>query len=123
KNDPAFGEVFKANVCSMVGEEEFAPVGHSTGSTDMGDIGHIMPALHPHVGGAIGTGHGKDYEVVDHETAILNPAKAMAMTVIDLLWDDAAKAKEILATNKPPMTKQEYLAFMSKMNKEELYQG
>ena len=81
------------------------------------------PCGSPHVGWAIGTGHGKDYELVDYELAVTVPAKAMAMTVIDLLWDNALKAKEILATSKPRMTKEEYLAFMSKMNNVELYEG
>ena len=37
------------------------------------------------------------------------PAKAMAMTVIDLLYGDAAEALEIIAKYPPAMSKEEYL--------------
>ena len=36
-------------------------------------------------------------------------AKAIAMTVIDLLWDSAAPAKEVVAAYKPQYTKETYL--------------
>jgi hypothetical protein len=89
----------------------------------MGDISHIMPAIHPYAGGAGGTGHGDDYIIQDYNLAVLNPAKAMAMTVIDLLAEDAARAKEVLSGYKPHMTKQEYLSFMDGLMKEELFEG
>ena len=31
----------------------------------MGDLGQVMPIIHPYVGGAKGTPHGADYEIVD----------------------------------------------------------
>ena len=69
-------------------------LGHRSGSTDMGDLSQIMPAIHPYAGGARGQGHGSDYEIVDYETAAVVPAKAMAMTVIDLLADGASTRPE-----------------------------
>jgi hypothetical protein len=33
----------------------------------------------------------------------------MAMTVIDMLWDDAAPAQEVVAAYKPIYTKESYL--------------
>jgi amidohydrolase len=115
--------LYKTEALSLVGEDGFGYVGHSTGSTDMGDVEHIMPAIHPYSGGAIGTGHGNDYLIQDYQTAVLNPAKAMAMLVVDLLADGAMKAKEVLSKSKPKMTKQQYLSFMDGLMKEELYQG
>ncbi len=41
----------------------------------------------------------------------------------DLLADGAVKAKGVLARSKPPMTKQEYLAQMDGLFKEEEYEG
>jgi hypothetical protein len=38
---------------------------------------------------ATGTGHGSDYLVQDYELGVLTAAKAMAMTVIDLLANGA----------------------------------
>ena len=53
----------------------------------------------------------------------LNPAKAMAMMVIDLLADGGAKGKEVLSKSKPQMSKQEYLTVMESLLKEEEYDG
>jgi len=40
----------------------------------------------------------------------------MALTVIDLLFDKAKKANEILKDFKPLMTKEEYLEFMNSID-------
>ena len=82
-----------------------------TGSFDFGDISHLMPAIHPMFGGVRGALHTRDFELVDPDLACIVPAKAMAMTIIDLLYDGAKEAKDILANFKPVMTKEEYLAY------------
>ena len=122
-NDPNLAELYRANAVSIVGEDEVDQLGHSTGSTDMGDVSLIMPAIHPFAAGATGTGHGVDYLIQDYQLAVINPAKAMAMTVVDLLADGAATAREVLSRNKPRMTKEEYLTFMESILKEEEYQS
>ena len=66
---------------------------------------------------------GADYIIQDYVQAVINPAKAMAMTVIDLLAEDAAKAREVLATSTPTMSKQQYLALQDSRLTEELYEG
>ena len=121
--DPNLQELYRANAISLVGKEEVGQFGHRTGSTDMGDVSHIMPVIHPYAGGATGTGHGNDYLIQDYQLAVINPAKAMAMTVIELLADGAAKGREVLAKSKPRMTKQEYLTSMESLLKEEEYEG
>lgn len=70
---------------------------HSTGSTDMGDVSQIMPVIQPRAGGVQGRPHSADYLVTDHRLAAVNPAKAMAMTVIDLLANRAAGAARVIA--------------------------
>jgi amidohydrolase len=109
RNDPQLGGLFLENAVSLVGQEHVRRIGHRTGSTDMGDVTHIMPAIHPFAGGAEGTGHGADYRIADPQRAIVNPAKAMAMTVLDLLAGNAAPS--VLASAKPRFTKAEYLSF------------
>jgi hypothetical protein len=47
----------------------------------------------------------------------------MAMTVIDLLTAQGEKAKEILATSPPQMSKQQYLDLQDRRLVEELYEG
>ena len=93
------------------------------GSTDMGDLSHIMPAIHPYTGGAVGMGHGTDYAVRDYEQAVIRPAKAMAMAAIDLLANGAAKGLEVLARSTPPLTKHAYLALQESRLNDELYES
>ncbi|HBK85351.1 MAG TPA: amidohydrolase, partial [Firmicutes bacterium] len=57
-----------------------------------------------------GSAHARDYLIVDPDMAYVVPAKAMAMTVIDLLFDQATVGREIKEAFKPAMTKDEYLA-------------
>ena len=96
-------------------------LGHRSGSTDMGDISQIMPAIHPYSGGAQGNGHGSDYEIVDYDTATVVPAKAMAMTVIDLLANGAAEGKRVVSEFKAPLTKQAYLELLRGLESERTY--
>ena len=86
--------------------------GHFSASTDMGDVSHLMPVIHPFIGGTDGLLHTGGFHVVDFEAAVLLPAKAFAMMLVDLLVDDAKEAKGILADFKPILTKEEYIAKM-----------
>src|SRR5262249_43163094 len=95
----------------MFGQGEFDIGGHRTGSTDMGDIAHMKPVIHPYVASAQGKTHGADFRITEPEHAYLTPAKLLAMTAIDLLYHDAAPAPHVLADFKPAMSKDEYLAF------------
>jgi amidohydrolase len=122
-NNRAMVDFFRDNFLTMFDCDQWHEGGHKTGSTDMGDLATIMPVIHPSVGGFSGAGHGSDWAIVNKEHAYLTPAKLMAMTVIDLLYDDAAPAKEILERDKPLMTKDEYLAFMRNIVKEESFDG
>ena len=94
-----------------VGAEHYREIGHRTGSTDMGDLGMVMPILHPYMGGATGSGHGADYQIVDQALAYLGTAKALASMVVDLMADGAAGAREVLKSARPPMTREQYLTF------------
>ena len=73
----------------------------------MGDISHVMPTLHPYMGGASGSGHGADYAITDPRLAYLEPAKQLAMMAVDMLADGAAGARQVLAAEKPRMTREE----------------
>ena len=82
-----------------------------TGSTDMGDLGHILPIIQPCMGGFNGNLHAADFAVADKVAAYVQPAKLMAMTVIDLLADGAEGALAVKRDFIPKMTKEEYLAY------------
>jgi hypothetical protein len=96
---------------TLVGADQVKRTGHSGGCTDMGDVSHIMPVLHPYMGGARGTGHGADYAIVDPILAYVAPAKALAAMAIDLLADGGTGAREVLGRGRPRMTREDYLAF------------
>ncbi len=108
-NNRDMGELFGANVTALLGEGHFRLGGHRTSSSDMGDVGHLMPVIHPYVGGATGTLHSGDFQVVDPELAYVTSAKLLAMTAVDLLADEAGSARRILAGHTPRMTKAQYL--------------
>lgn len=122
-NNRHMADLFKGNFRQFYAESEWEEIGHRTGSTDMGDVAHIMPALHPYVGGFSGAGHGADWQIDDKYLAYILPAKLMGMTVVDLLWNNAVLAHQILEHDKPRMTKGEYLGFMRRVVSEENFVG
>ena len=114
RNDSQLQDLFRSNATNVVGEKAtmVMPSGRNRGgSTDMGDLSHLMPAIHPYTAGATGPGHSKSYVITDYETAVINPAKIMAMSVIDLLADGAKKAKEVKSAHKAAMSRSAYLRF------------
>lgn len=126
RNNIVLQDIFTLNALDTVGKESvlIRPDSYNGGgSTDMGDLAQIMPVIHPYCGGAIGTGHGKDYVIEDYQTAVIEPAKTMAMTVIDLLSEQASKAVEVKETDNTPMTKDQYLKFQRARNEEVEFDG
>jgi amidohydrolase len=121
--DPIMADLFRENASRLVGAEHYRVIGHRTGSTDMGDLSQVMPVLHPYIGGARGSGHGADYQIVDKPLAYVTPAKALASMAIDLLWAGAAGAKDVLGKARPPMTREQYLTFQRSMARREVYEG
>ena len=121
--DATMAKMYRENAAALVGADNFRMIGHRTGSTDMGDLSMVMPVLHPYMGGATGSGHGADYMIVDQQLAYLGTAKGLAGMVIDLLADGAGGAKEVLKSNKPPMTREQYLTFQRGLAKREVYEG
>lgn len=126
RNDPGLQEVFRRNAAALVGEANVAvhPRERSRGgSTDMGDLSHLMPVVHPYAGGAVGTGHGNDYLIEDYDAAVVTPAKALAMTVVDLLADGAAEARAVLAQHPPALTRAQYLRLQEERARDEVFTG
>ena len=123
RQNGAMNDVFRANSAHLVGEENVGYVALRGGSTDMGDISHLMPAIHPYVGGATGIGHGANYVVQDYALAVITAAKALANTAIDLLADGASVGGNIISNHRPEMTRPEYLKFMRGLAKEETFKG
>jgi amidohydrolase len=109
--DKGISDLFAANAETILGDGTNIYGEELMGATDAGDISSLMPFIHVSTGGYSGDAHSKDFTICDKEMAYVMPAKAMAMTVIDLLWDHAAQAKQIKAGFTPKFTRESYLEF------------
>ncbi|MBE6036308.1 MAG: amidohydrolase [Clostridiales bacterium] len=93
------------------------PSAWSTGCSDIGDVGAVMPILHPYISGAVGTGHGNDYYIADPDTACVKSAVCQLLLLDALLANGGAKAKELMDEYEPDFPSMEdYFAFMDKLN-------
>lgn len=107
--------IFKGNLENLGLKGSIVEKGDFTGSFDFGDLSQIMPTLHPMIGGIEGNLHSEDYKIIDEELAYIVSAKAMAMTVIDLFYNNYKKANNVIENSYVPMQKEEYLTFMKSL--------
>ena len=107
--DPDLSALFAAKTLLGAGTNIYGQ--ELMGATDAGDVSSLMPFIHISTGGYDGDAHSKDFTICDPEMAYVMPARAMAMTVIDLLWDGAAKARAIRESFRPKFTRETYLQF------------
>ena len=115
--------IFRKNAEEISGGNSIIEGGDFTGSFDFGDISHIIPALHPMTGGVEGGLHTRDFKITDPEKAYILPAKAIAMTVVDLLFNEAETAKSVIENFKPLMTKKKYIDFMKSVSLEKSFES
>ena len=103
-------EIMTGNLVELFGAEHVnTNPAAGGGSSDVGDVASIIPTLQADIGGAEGDFHSERFEIADKETAYLGAAKALVMTVIDLLADGAVLGEKVKAEFKPQMTKEQYL--------------
>ena len=118
-NDGGMMSLAYETLCEALPEVKgvFDAEGMSKGSTDMGDLGCIMPVVHPYAAGSRGRGHGNDYEICDAESACVKSAVWQVAMVMRLLENDAARAKRIVADFCPLFSsKEEFLAHQDSLN-------
>jgi len=109
-------KIFTNNATEIIGKENVYEMHiHFAGSSDMGDVTQIIPGIQPMIGGFEGGLHSKDFKITDKEMAYIIPAKIMAMTIIDLLCNNANLAKEVLKERKK--IKEKYLNEIQNMRK------
>lgn len=90
-----------------------------SGCSDMGDISAVMPALHPHISGASGTAHGKDYAITDPQTACVTAAAVLLNALALLLQEEGKAARQIVADYKPEFAhKEAYFAYADNLRKD-----
>lgn len=101
----------------VMGKEgvKVAPV-FGTGSTDMGDLSAIMPAIHPYMPGATGDSHGSNYFIENPQTACMDSAKVQVIMLRLLLSDNAKRAKHVIRYKDVPFaSKEAYFEWMRKL--------
>lgn len=114
RHNPDLQELFRQNATDLIGEAKvltMPPRRNRGGSTDMGDLSHLLPACHPYTSGAVGAGHSKEYLITDYESAVVNPAKIMAMVAIDLLSSGGTRGRQVVENHRPALKKSAYLRF------------
>ncbi len=115
-NDPAFLQLAREAMECCLENVVFESAGWNMGSTDMGDVSCVMPAIHPFIGGACGIDHGDNYGFSDAAANCLDIAKSHALMLELLLSDGAARAKEIIADFTPRFPSiPDYLAYMDSL--------
>lgn len=105
--------VFEEVAKNVFGEENIICGEPITGSSDIGDLSHILPTIQPSIGGFAGVLHSKDFEIVNKETAYIKATEIMTKTVAELLYDNAKKAETVKKCFKPKMTKAEYINYLN----------
>ena len=113
--DQAFRDLLRENAVSLFGEDQVTLGEHSAGSTDMGDVSHMMPVVHPWVGCVDGVLHGADYALRDGEVAYTKTPQVLALTIVDLLANGAEKAEAICQAFKPQLDRDSYVKFMDEI--------
>lgn len=101
--------VLKDNMANLIGIENIIDGKKSMASEDIGDLATIKPTIQFGFSGFTGNVHGSDFDIVNNELAYLIPAKAIAMTVYDLLKNNGEEASKIIEESKTKFTKEEYI--------------
>lgn len=105
------------DICSTILSNERIqkanPIEHCAGSSDVGDLTHIMPVLKFATGGFEGALHSADFKLVNEETAYITTAKIMALTAYRLLKEKAKEAIKIKNEFKPKYTVEQYKEYMN----------
>ncbi len=102
-------DVMKQNMKEFLPDDRIKDGEKCMASGDVGDLGTIKPCMQLGYGGFNGSIHGPDFCIADDDMAYIIPAKAVAMTVYDLLKNDGEIAKNIIKNSPPIYTKQKYI--------------
>lgn len=116
RNHQKLNQLFKENARVLFGAARVVEGAHEAGSTDTGDISHLMPTIHSWLGCVSGALHSEAYSVTDLHAAYIKSAQALAMSLIDLLFGDGEAAEKILDAYQPLLTKEQYLCFLDSVS-------
>lgn len=97
-SNEALGQAFAANLWAL-GITDIAPPSGSKGSTDMGNVSHVVPSIHPYIslGSEKLVGHTAEFAAAcggpQGKRAMLLAAKALAMTTLDVLLQEELRRR------------------------------
>ncbi len=104
--------VFEDVCAEIIGKENLIYGETITGSSDIGDLSSVLPTIQPSVSGFNGTLHSTEFTVSDKESAYILPVKLMALTAIELLYDNSKKAQMVIEQFKPQLSKKQYINYL-----------
>ncbi|MCX4094927.1 amidohydrolase [Nocardia sp. alder85J] len=125
QDDAPLAELTAGTASALLGA---AAVGHlaeaTGGSTDMGDLGTVMPVVHPLAASGCATPfHGSEYVTADPVAAAVVPAKVMACAVVDLLADGAGAARSVIERSGPKLSREEFVRLHESLSSSEYFRG
>lgn len=112
RQDVNLGKILEENAKLFMLERDICRGIDMVGSTDMGDLSHLIPCIHPTIGGFTGTVHGSDFCSCNLEFNVITAVKLICCTIVDLLKDGAGNAECIKKQFRPVFTKEEYLKYL-----------
>ena len=112
RDNTDMNSLLRSNSEPLFGTDNVRQRVHMTASTDMGDVSHLMPVIHPWVGCIEGVLHSAEYNITVPDVAYIKTAQALAMTIVDLLYNEAQVAEEILENFEAPLTKETYIELL-----------
>jgi amidohydrolase len=96
----------------VIGTDNPSPIRTPHGAvSDINDVANIMPKASFGVGGSIGVGHSRSYEIVDKYAAHVMPVKLYCGIIFDLLWDGAKLARQVIDEYEPQVEKAGYMDY------------
>lgn len=104
-------KVIYKNMLEFTAEDQILTDEKSVAAGDIGDLGCFIPTIQFGYTGFKGTMHGKDLEVISEQEVYIEPAKIVAMSVLDLLQDPSL-VDNIKKNFKPEMTMEEYKQYV-----------
>ena len=82
------------------------------GSTDIGDLTHLMPAIQLLLGGFMGQQHGADFSCIDLGRTCLHGAMILVGFTLRLLKDNAAEAVKVKKDFRKLLSDEQYFGYM-----------